>query len=237
MTLRRTLLSLVLLGATVAPASAQFIIPIRLGGMYGGPWGGFGGYGYPYGGFGYPYGGYRYGVNSYPYRGTVGGYFSYVTPTYVTYPTTYTVGTRAMAPYGSPLAHDPRYQNWAGAYGYNLRHGMAVPHARESLYPAVPVDSTDRPEQRVAQATFNDPRRAQIELIVPNANAQVWLDGVPMNQSGTVRHFITPPLESGSDYTFEVRVTYPGGDGEARTVRRTVDVRAGQQYRLDLTTQ
>ena len=46
------------------------------------------------------------------------------------------------------------------------------------------------------------PDRAYLEVRVPSDNALVFLNGTQMNQTGTRREFVTPPLERGKEYRF-----------------------------------
>jgi uncharacterized protein (TIGR03000 family) len=68
-------------------------------------------------------------------------------------------------------------------------------------------------------------------LQVP-ANAEIWFDGAATRQTGTTREFISPPLKSGHDYSYQVRVRATNGDQSFDKTRR-VDVRAGDRITLD----
>jgi uncharacterized protein (TIGR03000 family) len=74
---------------------------------------------------------------------------------------------------------------------------------------------------------------ATIELIVP-ADAQVWFDGVATSQTGTVRRFVTPPLNGDNNYSYEVKARWTK-DGQPLEATRTITVVAGGFGRLDLT--
>ena len=48
--------------------------------------------------------------------------------------------------------------------------------------------------------------QASVRLMVP-ANAEVWLDGNKMSETGTVREYVPPTkLEPGAEYSYQVRV-------------------------------
>jgi uncharacterized protein (TIGR03000 family) len=47
----------------------------------------------------------------------------------------------------------------------------------------------------------------QLKFRVPEG-AQVWLGGVQTQQTGSLRHYVTPPLTPGQEYTYEARVTW-----------------------------
>jgi uncharacterized protein (TIGR03000 family) len=86
---------------------------------------------------------------------------------------------------------------------------------------------------------FNDsalgelPRNAHISLAVP-ADAQVWFDGNPTRQTGTLRHYTSPPLTPGPTYTYTVRVRWMK-DGTPVDERRRVRVHSGAWVQLNFT--
>jgi uncharacterized protein (TIGR03000 family) len=70
------------------------------------------------------------------------------------------------------------------------------------------------------------PRRAQVDVRLPSAGAEVWFDGVKMQLAGKTRRFFTPPLEPGSKYTYTVRARWLA-NGQTRQQTRNVYLRAG----------
>jgi uncharacterized protein (TIGR03000 family) len=75
---------------------------------------------------------------------------------------------------------------------------------------------------------------AQLLLVVPE-NAEVLFNGEKMNRSGPVREFVTPSLEPGKTFTYEVVVQSADAKGKPVSDKRTVRVRANDRYRLDFT--
>jgi uncharacterized protein (TIGR03000 family) len=75
--------------------------------------------------------------------------------------------------------------------------------------------------------------KAHIWLRVP-ADATVWVDGNKTQQTGEARHFLSPPLTPGKNYTYQLRVRWTK-DGKPLEQDRDIDVRAGSHVRLDLT--
>ena len=73
---------------------------------------------------------------------------------------------------------------------------------------------------------------ATIELVVP-ADAQVWFNGQATAQTGSVRRFVTPPLNANGDYSYDVNVRWTR-DGEPVEETRTIPVVAGSFRRLNL---
>jgi uncharacterized protein (TIGR03000 family) len=68
---------------------------------------------------------------------------------------------------------------------------------------------------------------AEIDLQVP-ADAQVWFDGEKTTQTGALRQFVSPPLATDRDYTYEVRVAWKEGGREVTESRR-LTVRGGSR--------
>jgi uncharacterized protein (TIGR03000 family) len=75
---------------------------------------------------------------------------------------------------------------------------------------------------------------AYIDVRVP-ANAELWVEGVKTRQKGRVRRFVSPPLTSGRDFAYNVRVTWTA-NGKKVTKRQRVVVRAGDWVRLNWAT-
>jgi uncharacterized protein (TIGR03000 family) len=62
---------------------------------------------------------------------------------------------------------------------------------------------------------------ARIKVIVPTADAQIWVNDRPTKRQGLERDFISPPLRPGS-YIYRFRISWRAGKApvsEARTVR------------------
>ena len=73
----------------------------------------------------------------------------------------------------------------------------------------------------------------QITVVVP-ANADVYFDGVPMTQGGTVRTYSSPPLEPGSSYTYSIRARWTANGNPVEQTRK-VSLKAGTSVRVDFT--
>jgi uncharacterized protein (TIGR03000 family) len=74
-------------------------------------------------------------------------------------------------------------------------------------------------------------RPVQITIRVP-AEAKIWFDGEQTGQTGTTRVFVSPPLELGRDYHYEVRARWQDGEGTVERTRR-LSFRAGETIGLD----
>jgi uncharacterized protein (TIGR03000 family) len=88
---------------------------------------------------------------------------------------------------------------------------------------AAPVTTVTRPAE--GDSTV------RLELIVPST-AEVWVEGVLTKQAGRARQFVSPPLEPGVEYAYNVRARW---SQDRRSVDRVhqVPVRAGDVVRVD----
>lgn len=187
-------------------------------------YGGYGGFGYGLGlgyGLGYGYGGYGglgYGYAGYPYYGgysnpNYGGY-NYSTPNYApsTYPPNY-------PPMNSPVysTYDPNIYN---SYYY-------APAPSDQGYLA----NTAKPAPSV-QVAARAP--VQLEVIVPDSQARVWVDGKLTSSTGADRIYTTAPLQTGYSYTYNLKVV-GNRAGHEVAVERQVQVVPGRLNRVDFT--
>src|SRR5262245_21644119 len=158
-------------------------------------WGGhWGGGGHAgYGYWGGHWGGYG-GHYWYPYTGWG----------YAQYPYSGYYGSPYYA-YSYPYYGYPRYGYW----GYP---GYSYMYTQPGVVYTAPITTT----------TTVTGTPATIEVRVPDASAEVWVDGRKTAQTGMTRRFTTPPLEPGSNYSYRFSVVFPR-DGEMVTENRTVD--------------
>jgi uncharacterized protein (TIGR03000 family) len=180
------------------------------GGHFGGYRGGFyhGGGFYRGGGFryGYPYGhyGYRhyYPAYGYGYYYPYSGFYGY---DYGTYPYLSAYNSGYSGDYGdvTPAAPD----GFTGGYQY------------QSFYP--PPTPTVTPSDT----------RAHVTVKVP-ADARVWFEGAATTSTGPVRQFYSPPLASGSQYTYDIKATWTE-NGHDVTQTQHVAVSAGARVEVD----
>jgi uncharacterized protein (TIGR03000 family) len=75
---------------------------------------------------------------------------------------------------------------------------------------------------------------AHVTVRLPAPDAVLYFNGARMLAEGQTRTFDTPPLESGQDYYYTVRVRWTQ-NGKKMEKSRTLDVRAGQNYTMDFT--
>ena len=72
--------------------------------------------------------------------------------------------------------------------------------------------------------------RAQVTVSVP-ANAEIWVEGIEMTSTGSVREFQSPPLTPGSRYTYDVRARWDE-NGHEVTQTQQVAVTAGSRVHV-----
>jgi uncharacterized protein (TIGR03000 family) len=69
-------------------------------------------------------------------------------------------------------------------------------------------------------------------LQVP-ADARIWFDNEETVQTGSSRDFITPPIPTGGQYTYAIRVEWTENGRQVESTRR-IKVQAGDRVELDL---
>jgi uncharacterized protein (TIGR03000 family) len=151
----------------------------------------------------------------------------------------------SFSPTPLPFSSHPEYgyrPNWTNgyspAYGYYNTFGTPYyyGHDPSSLYrePQPTKQETNPSLIPTPENTRSLPdTRAHLNIKVP-ATAQVWFDGKKTTGKGQVREFRSPPLETGYDYTYEIRVRWAEG-GREITQTRKVNVTAGARQEVDFT--
>jgi uncharacterized protein (TIGR03000 family) len=97
--------------------------------------------------------------------------------------------------------------------------------SRSSLYPAVPYSEFAALEQE-----RSNNRRGYINVIVPHADAKLWINGRLMTQTGVERSFQTPLLEStAKSYGFDIKVGWTDNFGyRDQQLPAALQIRAGE---------
>jgi uncharacterized protein (TIGR03000 family) len=106
---------------------------------------------------------------------------------------------------------------WPGAHGYP----NGPPSRRFRYY------YSSEPVVTLAPAAGT----VTIDVLVPE-NAELWIEGKKMSQTEAQRKFISPPLETGKQFNYELRIRYKEDDRE-QTKSRSLDVFAGEHYTVD----
>jgi uncharacterized protein (TIGR03000 family) len=103
-----------------------------------------------------------------------------------------------------------------------------------------PTPEMMRPESQVTQERrsqyfspgVND-RQVLLEVRIP-ADADLLIGGQPTMQKGTLRRFVSPPIESGRTFTYDLAGKWMD-NGQPVNRSKTVDVHAGEVVPVDLT--
>jgi uncharacterized protein (TIGR03000 family) len=224
-----------------SPGTSSAIIIFGPSGVGYGGYGGYGLGGFGYGGLGYGglgygglgYAGYGYGMPGLGYGGT----------TYAPgYGMTYGYGGASTSPYsyvGYGNTYTPyRFANsgyrgvgYAG-YGTTVPSSWAMaPNSYVAFYPpSFPRSSPAAPATPAGYGGGAD-NRATVQVEVP-AGATLWFDGVQTKQTGAMRTFTTPALESGRSYHYDVKARWEQ-DGKPVERTRRVDVYPGARVTVD----
>ncbi len=97
-----------------------------------------------------------------------------------------------------------------------------------------PGTATTTPAASRADNTPLPENAARVLVIVPE-NAEVLFNGGKTAQTGTIREFVSPPLAPGKNFTYEMVVRRPDAGGGTMEEKRSLRVRANEQYRIDFT--
>jgi uncharacterized protein (TIGR03000 family) len=76
-----------------------------------------------------------------------------------------------------------------------------------------------------------DPAAAQLTVHVP-ADADLWVAGVKTTKQGELRTFISPALEAGAIFTYEIHARWKDGGRDVDRTRE-VNVRCGDRLTVD----
>jgi uncharacterized protein (TIGR03000 family) len=91
-----------------------------------------------------------------------------------------------------------------------------------------PGSSPQQPAEKLPSPTGNT---AYLRLLVP-ANAEVLVEGRKTTTTGTVREFVSPPLDPGKNMIYSVLVRYT--DASGKTIEETHSLRVHANDRLDI---
>jgi uncharacterized protein (TIGR03000 family) len=138
--------------------------------------------------------------------------------------------------YGYPF-YGPSYRSepMNSELGYGLVNGL-VYRSGSYGYTASPTGMNTPGSSDAAPAT--NPTRAAntayLQLIVPR-NAEVLVDGGKTTQTGTLREFVSPPLDPDKSFTYTIAVHGTDSNGKTIEENRSIRVRANDQLRIDFT--
>jgi uncharacterized protein (TIGR03000 family) len=183
------------------------------GGGHGGGGGGHGGGGGWHGGGGSWHGG---GGNYYH-----GGYYPY-----------YHRGFDGYGGYGGYGASYPGFGFYPGYYGVYAPSYYSyddVPYYSDSN--VIYSSSSDTPTPPAAP----DEDRAYMTIQLPVDRADVWIEGEKSVQEKASQDYVSPKLETGKKYYYEVRARWTDAKGKAVEVKRSFPIYAGRPVLVDFT--
>jgi uncharacterized protein (TIGR03000 family) len=141
--------------------------------------------------------------------------------------------------YGGYPYYDYGYGYAYGAAPYDYGYGYTAPavinnYNLDYTTPnyGTPSGGLMPPADNASQQQASDPT-AHIEVRVP-ADAEVWFGTGKTSQTGTRREFVSPPLEPGKGFTYEIRARWVENGKEVTQTRR-LDVSAGAWKGVDFT--
>jgi uncharacterized protein (TIGR03000 family) len=151
-------------------------------------------------------------------------------------------GTAPSSYYGTPIpsmergpfplpSFGPVYSSGLFGPGYSLEGRLGV-----SGFGTFPRSSFLGDADILLPGSTYTPRpdnRAHLWLQVP-ADAEVWFDGERTRQGGSLRHYYTPLLTPGKNYSYQVQARWTE-DGKTVERKERVEVHAGQSLRVNLT--
>jgi uncharacterized protein (TIGR03000 family) len=122
------------------------------------------------------------------------------------------------------------------------------------VYPPGYLPPSFEPDEEVAPSVASEPQQSESRIVpaadesgaparpdatsavfavlMPTADAELWVGDLQVKGSGTTREIVTQPLRPGERHTFIFRVRWLQGDREAED-RRVVEARAGDRITVE----
>jgi len=118
------------------------------------------------------------------------------------------------------------------SYGRGYYGPYVAPYYGANYYYADPIVQVPITEVR---ESFYEPAASQqtatMVVLVPRADAKVWVDGAATSQQGMERTFNSPPLDPGT-YIYTIRARWTE-NGQAIERERRVNVQPGQSVKVN----
>jgi uncharacterized protein (TIGR03000 family) len=131
---------------------------------------------------------------------------------------------------------------WYGSYGYypSYYYGYSPSYYDYSTYPYTDYtypysysyvpSTTDYSYYSPASAAASN--TVELNVQVP-ADAQVWIDGYKTTQTGTLRHYTSPPLTPGTNYSYDIRARWMD-NGKPVERDKKVAIHAGEEINMNM---
>ena len=114
---------------------------------------------------------------------------------------------------------------------YSPTYYAVYPSAVGSTSPSYAATSSEG-YYNTSTTAASGKRPVHVNLRVPG-DAKIWFDGSQTKQTGTARSFVSPPLDAGQEYAYQIRVQWKQ-DGKDVKQTRQVTVHAGDVINLSL---
>ncbi len=160
----------------------------------------------------------------YPYSSSL--YYQYAFPSYK-YGGGYRAGYSQYSPYRNYYWNNPTYgyRRQVRSKITNFKNDPSQTNIRSSFYP-----NTGKTEELLPAPAKTE---ARIEIRVPVSDARIWFGNKKTSQQGLVRDFISPPLEPGKKYRYQLRAVWREQGVEVER-NRAIEVQAGDFIQITL---
>jgi uncharacterized protein (TIGR03000 family) len=123
----------------------------------------------------------------------------------------------------------PNQYRYGSYYGSGLYFGTPYYYGSPGYSYSTPTYGVVPP---VTYATPAEPQPVMVTVILPKADAEVFLNDTATTSTGTERAFQSPPVEAGKSYQYTVKARWME-NGKMVEQNRAVLVKAGQEVTVD----
>jgi uncharacterized protein (TIGR03000 family) len=134
--------------------------------------------------------------------------------------------------FGGGYAWPYYYDGFPAWYYWNDYASTYNPGPAYVSTPDGAITQTDQPPPPPADMPKLDDNAVLIGVRVPES-ATIWFDGEKTTQTGTFREFISPALEPGQKYSYEIKAVWVENGQEVSRLRR-IDVYAGDRTMVNM---
>jgi uncharacterized protein (TIGR03000 family) len=128
------------------------------------------------------------------------------------------------------LGYGLGYGGWGGYGGYSS--GYSSPYYYSDYYTTPNYSYYPSTDFYSSQTPMVNNNSAMIRVIVPDPNAQIFLDGQRTSSTGNMRVYQTPPLAGAKTFSYQIRCVFMR-NGQQVTEDRTVMITPGQTTTVD----
>jgi uncharacterized protein (TIGR03000 family) len=149
-------------------------------------------------------------------------------------------------PYGFSLGYGRGYYSpgYGSSYSYSYPSGYSNSYGPSYYASGQPSYSSygtpgysyeaAYPSESGGRMGMDQGGRVIARVLVPDANAKLWIEGQEMNATGLNRTFFSPPIEPGYGYTYTFRAQWTD-NGKQKEETRVLQVRPGDRITADFT--